>query len=117
VARAVEEFNIALAQKPDMAVTHSNLAGIYNHRGFYEAAVSEAGKAVAIDPHLVGAYLIMGNAYANMRKFKDAAKAYDRYLYYSPDDPLSDEVRMRLDRVLKDGGIGWPLDEDGGNGA
>lgn len=115
VARAVEEFNISLTQKPDMAVTHNNLAGIYNHRGFYEAAVAEAAKAVAIDPYLVGAYLIMGNAYANMRNFKEAARSYDRYLYYSPNDPLSDEVRMRLDWVLKEGGLDWPLaDEDGG---
>jgi len=104
-ARAVEEFNIALTQKPDMAVTHNNLAGVYNRRGFYEEAVAEAKKAVAIDPRLVEAYFVMGNAYANMRKFKEAAGAYDRYLYYSPDGDLSEEVRQRLDRVEQEGGL------------
>lgn len=117
VARAVEEFNIALEQNPGMAVTHNNLAGIYNHRGFYEAAAAEAKKAVDIDQTLVGAYLIMGNAYANLHRYADAARAYDRYLSFAPNDPLSDEVRMRLDRVLKEGGLDWPLPdepEDGG---
>ncbi|MBI5696774.1 MAG: tetratricopeptide repeat protein [Nitrospirae bacterium] len=110
VARAVEEFKIALEQKPDMALAHNNLAGIYLRQSFYEEAVSEAKKAVAIDPHLIESYFIMGNAYANMRKYAEAARAYDRFLYYSPDGDLSDEVRLRLERVVKEGGLKGPAD-------
>lgn len=105
VARAVEEFKVALAQKPDMALAHNNLAGIYLRQSFYEEAVAEAKKAVSIDPHLVESYFIMGNAYANMRKYAESARAYDRFLYYSPDGDLSGEVRARLDRVVKEGGL------------
>ena len=112
LARAVEEFKTALVQKPDMAVAHNNLAGIYNRHGFYVEAVDEAKKAVGLDPHLVDAYFVMGNAFANMRKYDEAAKAFDRYLYYSPEGPLADEVRQRLDRVVKEGNLEGP-DEDG----
>jgi tetratricopeptide (TPR) repeat protein len=105
VARAVEEFKIALAQKPDMAVAHNNLAGIYLRQGYFEEAVTESKKAVALEPNMVEAYFIMGNAYANMKKYKESARAYDKYLYYSPEGNLADEVRQRLDRVLAEGGM------------
>jgi len=114
VARAIEEFNLALTQKPDMAVTHSNLAGIYNHRGFYKEAAAEAQAAVSIDPKLVDAYMIMGNAYANMRDFRNAAIAYDKYLYHAPSGPLADEAAERLKWVLQEGGLEWPLAEPDG---
>ncbi|HEY3346180.1 MAG TPA: tetratricopeptide repeat protein [Nitrospirota bacterium] len=104
VARAVEEFKTALSQKP-MAVAHNNLAGIYLRQSYYNEAVDEAKKAVSLEPNMVEAYFIMGNAYANLKKYKEAARAYDRYLYYNPEGDMSGEVRDRLNKVLKEGGL------------
>ena len=104
VARAVQEFKIAISQKPDMAIAHSNLAGIYLRKGYYEQAVTEAKEAVSYEPNLVEAYFIMGNAYADMGNYGRAARAYDRYLYYAPDGAASEDVKARLDRVLREGG-------------
>jgi tetratricopeptide (TPR) repeat protein len=110
--KSIESFRRAVTLRrefpeahADLGIAHNNLAGIYIRQGFYEEAVTEAKKAVSIDPHMTESYFIMGNAYASMRKFKDAARAYDRYLYYSPDGDLSDEVRSRLERVLQEGGL------------
>ncbi|MHB8173669.1 MAG: tetratricopeptide repeat protein [Nitrospirota bacterium] len=98
VARAVEEFKIAISQKPDMAVAHNNLAGIYLRQGYYEQAVTEAKNAVSYEPNLVEEYFIMGNAYADLE-----------------DGAVSEDVKARLDKVLREGGAGGPA-ADGGTG-
>ena len=87
-----------------MAVAHNNLAGIYLRQGYYDEAVTEAKIAVTYEPNMAEAYFIMGNAYNNMKKYKEAARAYDKYLYYSPDGAMAGEVKARLDNVLKQGG-------------
>lgn len=104
IARAVQEFKIAVAQKPDMPIAHSNLAGIYLRQGYYKQAVTEAREAISYEPNLVEAYFIMGNAYADMGDYGRAARAYDRYLYYAPDGAASEDVKARLERVLREGG-------------
>lgn len=60
VDRAIEEFQMAVRQNPDMADAHYNLGLILGERGRWEEAINALGKAAELRPKDADPHLAMG---------------------------------------------------------
>lgn len=82
---AISALEKALALEPNLAVAHSNLAGVLHKNGQSGRSLEHAQRAVALDPGYVGAYLNLGVCLISFGDVPDAIAAYDRALALDPD--------------------------------
>ena len=60
-------------------------------------AVQWYGKALELDPMRAVAYLNLGDAYFQMEKKGEAAKAYEKYLSMQPNSSRAAELKEKID--------------------
>jgi tetratricopeptide (TPR) repeat protein len=79
-----ERAEQALRKALDLAPGHSgvlrHLAYVLSARHDFQAAATEAAKAIALDPSDSQAYGVLGDAYLEMGQYEQAAHAYQRML-------------------------------------
>ena len=90
---AVAACTAAAAANPRSAEALTMLAHTELNRGRLERANELAVKAVAIDPTLADAYVIIGGVHQDSGENKEAKAAYRRYLELAPRGRYADELR------------------------
>lgn len=70
-------------------------------RGQYEQALSDANKAIALDPKYADAYLVKGKACGELKRNKEAIEAYKNYIKYSQDAAQIEEVKKEIAELEK----------------
>jgi predicted aspartyl protease/Flp pilus assembly protein TadD len=81
---SVEEFRTALSLKPDEAMAIAGLAMIDYYENRASACVAGLRRAISIDPDEPDYYFDLGQAAARLRRYKEAADAYERFLVIAP---------------------------------
>lgn len=75
-------------------------AGIaYYRTGKPEEALLWLNKAIGRDPQYASAYIYLGDANSQLKRFAQAREGYGRYLQLEPDSSLSPEVKKKLDAL------------------
>jgi len=107
LARAIEEFRLAIAEQPDYALAYAGLADSYNSIFFANPAVGDTPyasarealrRALQLDPRLAPAYSTLGWMTLHFeRNLREAESAFDRALELDPTDSLT---RFRHAHVL-----------------
>jgi choline-sulfatase len=90
----IELFNLITKAREELQDAHDSTAGL--------AMLEEA---VRRDPHVIDAWLLMGNEYANRRAFDRALECFERALALKPDYDLA---LMNMANVYRD--LGRPAD-------
>jgi tetratricopeptide (TPR) repeat protein len=84
-----ERAEQALRKALDLAPGHSGviryLAYVFSARHDFQAAATEATRAIALDPSDSQAYGVLGDAYLEMGQYEQAAHAYQRMLKLQAD--------------------------------
>jgi len=88
-ARAVVEYDRALALSPGNALVLRLSGEFFDEMGRPEAAVANVQRAVVLDPLNVAVHRTLGNVLYDGRRYRDAIDAYNRALSL---DPHADEV-------------------------
>jgi Tfp pilus assembly protein PilF len=99
LARAIEQFNLAIVERPDYALAYAGLADSYNSIFFANPAVGGTPhsrardalqRALQLDPRLASAYSTL--AWMTMhfdRDLPEAERAFERALELDPTDSLT----------------------------
>jgi len=74
--QAIQSFKRAIALKPDLDQAHERLAIIYSHIGLLNEALTEAKKAVEINPNNTFARFRVGAINAYQGKYEDAMAVF-----------------------------------------
>ena len=82
---AVENYEDAIAIKPDYAKAHFNLAGCLHDLGQMEAAVKSYKKTLEIEPDYAEAYNNLGNVFQELKQGDSAIQSYKKALKIKPD--------------------------------
>jgi hypothetical protein len=90
---ALAACTAAAAANPRSAEALTMLAHTELNRGRLERANELAVRAVAIDPTLADAYVIIGGVHQDSGENKEAKAAYRRYLELAPRGRYADELR------------------------
>jgi tetratricopeptide (TPR) repeat protein len=90
---AIEAYSGAVALRPDSMLAHLRRGEAYQHRGDFEAAVTDFRKAADLDPTAVRPREDLGNVLYQMQRFKEAAGAFETTL--TLDDRLA-RVHFKL---------------------
>jgi tetratricopeptide (TPR) repeat protein len=80
-------FNRVSKMLPNSSEASMALAWIVDFEGHYDQCVAYIEKALAFDPRNVELLRTMAAAYANIRRFPDSLRIYDRALDIMPNDP------------------------------
>lgn len=99
---AIEEFNKAIAFKPDHAEAYWHRGVMFQLGGEFKKALADFDKAISLDPddHLF--YVDRGNVYGDMGQQARAIKEYDQALRLNPKSRLSYYNRGRAHLVTRD---------------
>jgi len=81
--KALQMFSKVIQIAPDWYGTYVNIGSIYDEMGQYEKAIDPLQKSIAIRPSYPG-YVNLGIAYYGLKKFDDAAKAYEEAIKSDP---------------------------------
>ncbi len=93
---SMNEFHLALAQKPDAPQLHESLGNIFMSRHEYDRAIPEYQAESRINPYALVSLQRMGQAYADLHDPKTAAMYLNRALTI---DPHSYEALRALGKV------------------
>ena len=96
---AMAACTAAAAANPRSAEVLTMLAHTELNRGNLERANDLAERAVALDPNLADAYVIIGGVHQDSGQNKEAKAAYRRYLELSPRGRYADELRSIVNRL------------------
>lgn len=86
----------AAEANPESAEALNMLAHVELNRGHLTKANEIAQKAVALNPKIPDAYVIIGGAHQNGGRNREAKAAYRRYLELAPRGRYADELRSIL---------------------
>ncbi len=86
-SEAITQFKKVVELAPGNYRGYSNLGGMYVAQGKYMEALAPLNKSIEIRPNLE-AFNNLGNAYFQLRRFSDAANAFQRGLYLDESDWL-----------------------------
>ena len=81
---SVEEFRTAISLHPDEAMAIAGLAMIDYYENRTSACIAGLGRAISIDPDEPDYYFDLGQAAARLKRYKEAADAYQRFLVIAP---------------------------------
>jgi eukaryotic-like serine/threonine-protein kinase len=84
---AITQFTKVIELAPANYRGYSNLGAMYVAEGKYEQAIDPLNRSIAIRPNLE-AFNNLGNAYFQLRRFSDAANAFERGLNLDDSDWL-----------------------------
>src|ERR1051326_3080290 len=100
---AVAELEIARRTLPNEARIPELLGLIARRQGKWEESLRHFGRALELDPRSFLTLQQIGQNYDEMRRYSEAAAAYDRVLAVYPDN-----IEARIDRVSVD--VEWKAD-------
>jgi eukaryotic-like serine/threonine-protein kinase len=86
--KALQMFGKVIEIAPEWYGTYVNIGAIYNDMGQYEKAIDPLKKSITIRPSYPG-YVNLGVAYFGLRKFADAAAAYQEAAKLDPQPSLT----------------------------
>ena len=89
VADSHRESEIALGLAPTDEVINEHMAWHHLMNREYDRAITQAKKAVELDPGFVQAHRILGLAYLYTNRHKEACAEFDKGVELSHDDPVS----------------------------
>jgi tetratricopeptide (TPR) repeat protein len=89
VKEAVVHFRRALELDPEFVVIRFVLGGLYIDNGLYEEAVKELKALSSAYPRYPEAHNRLGVAYGALKKFDQAAKAFEGELRTNPNNALA----------------------------
>jgi adenylate cyclase len=102
--RADELVSRALARDPNSAFAHAEKAGVLVDQERPEEAISEAERALSLDPTMAIAYLHMGEASIALGSFEKGLEFFDKAIRLSPHDPSLNDMYA---------GKAWAYNESG----
>jgi len=94
-ARADSEFRLAIALSPGDATAHKWYVDLLGLAGRRDAVLSEARRALELDPLSPNVIVIMGEAYWEYGRDSDAVAEFRKALAINPEHPLALEYAMR----------------------
>jgi len=89
VAESHRESEIALGLAPTDEVINEHMAWHHLMNREYDRAMTQAKKAIQLDPGFVQAHRILGLAYLYTNRHKEACAEFDKGVELSHDDPVS----------------------------
>lgn len=96
---AEKSIRYALRLEPRHADALSHLASVFRERGQLEEALRLCRDAIAVASEKAEVHRAEGDILTAMRRYEEAAGAYDRALFR---DPLSDDTHLRQGHALAD---------------
>jgi tetratricopeptide (TPR) repeat protein len=91
---SIEEFRTALSLKPDEAMAIAGLAMIDYYENRAAACVAGLRRAINIDPAEPDYFFDLGQAAARLKRYKEAADAYERFLTIAPRTDANRRARL-----------------------
>jgi tetratricopeptide (TPR) repeat protein len=85
--RADELVSQALVLDPNYGYAHYTKAMILGNQGRRDEAIAEDERALALDPSIVDAYLVMGINYRGFGQFEKSLELIDKAIQLSPHEP------------------------------
>jgi eukaryotic-like serine/threonine-protein kinase len=85
--REVAELRLAIERSPNVATYRIRLASRYRDRGMLPEAAAELERALLIEPLSPAPALDAAHTYGRMRRYEEAARAWDRVIELAPDIP------------------------------
>ncbi len=83
--RAIEDYDQAIALKPELAEAYNNRGGAYYYLGDYERAIANFDQAIALQPDYAEAYSNRGATYNGLDDHKRAIADCDKAIELKPD--------------------------------
>jgi len=83
-AKAIDQFNKAIALKPDASQAYNLLGIAYFFERKYNLAMEKFEKALDLDSSYAQAYSNLGNVYLMRQQFEEAKKMFNKALSISP---------------------------------
>jgi predicted aspartyl protease/Flp pilus assembly protein TadD len=81
---SIEEFRTAISLNPDEALAIAGLAMIDYYENRTSSCVAGLHRAISIDPDEPDYFFDLGQAAARLKRYKEAANAYERFLVIAP---------------------------------
>ena len=83
--KAIEEYNLAIAETPGVPALYFGLGTAYYNMGQYEEAERQLSHAIALDPEYTDALMNLGNAYSELGDHTRASRMFRRVSDLEPD--------------------------------
>lgn len=96
---AEEALKKGLALSPDASAGKYELAKTYWAMGRWQDAIPLAQEAVAAQPNLSGARVLLGNLFLKERNAAAALREYEEYLRLEPNGPMAPQVREIVAKI------------------
>ena len=109
-ARALEELQYVRAGFPNSGDVLLNLATNYRSLGRWEEAVRALDGAMRFEPRYTGAFLQAALTYSRMRRYREVARAWDRFIALQSPEPertLAHLIRGHVFAVIAGSRLGW----------
>ena len=82
--KAIEEYKIALALKPNHLYARNNLCDALMRSGKLDEAIAECKEVIKAAPNLYKAYYNLGKAYFQKGSYRESLEAYEKALELEP---------------------------------
>jgi tetratricopeptide (TPR) repeat protein len=89
VAESHHESEVALGLDPTDVVINEHMAWHHLMSREYDRAITQAAKAIQLDPNFVQAHRVLGLAYLYTNRHKEASEEFERGVALSHGDPVS----------------------------
>lgn len=99
---AIDLISQAVAQEPNVALFHSNLAEMCRQQRLLERAIHHGERAVALDPSMASAHSNLGIAYYDAEQYAQARTCHEQALALNPRMLQSLNNLGSIARALKD---------------
>eukprot|EP00048_Salpingoeca_helianthica_P022418 m.18097 g.18097 ORF g.18097 m.18097 type:complete len:585 (-) comp7293_c0_seq1:25-1779(-) len=101
-AEAVEHFTEAIALDSSLHVLFSNRSACFTSLKKYDAALRDAEKTVSLKPDWSKGYSRLGAALHGLRRYQEAAEAYEKGLKIEPDNKALKDGLEQVNKQLKE---------------
>lgn len=91
---SIEEFRTAISLNPDEAMAIAGLAMIDYYENRTSSCVAGLRRAISIDPNEPDYLFDLGQAAARLKRYKEAANAYERFLVIAPSTDANRRARL-----------------------
>lgn len=83
--KAIQDYDRAIALKPDLATAYNNRGVAYYNKGQYDRAIQDHNKAIILKPDYVDAYNNRGTDYDGKGQYEMAIKDYNKAIALNQD--------------------------------
>lgn len=94
--QAIALLNKRFTRNPLAVGTYKELSQIYFYTGNYSKALDYANECLKIAPYIASYHVLVGEALAEMKKTSQAKEAYEKAIYYNPQNYDAREKLRKL---------------------